>query len=45
MTDADMRTIAGLIDRVVGAVANEDDSALDNLARESVELAAAYPMP
>src|SRR4051812_22843455 len=45
MTGADMRTIAGLIDRVVGAVVNEDDSALDNLARESVELAATYPMP
>src|SRR5206468_9695442 len=45
MTDADMRTIAGLIDRVVNAVVNEDDSELDNLARESVELAAAYPMP
>src|SRR3954466_10975994 len=45
MTDADMRTIARLIDRVVGAVVNEDDSALDNLARESAELTAAYPMP
>ena len=45
MTDTDMRTIAGLIDRVVAAVAKEDDAALDDLAKESVELTAAYPMP
>src|SRR5436305_3468536 len=45
MTDDDMRTIAGLIDRVVAAVAKGDDSALDNLARESAELTAGYSVP
>jgi glycine hydroxymethyltransferase len=45
MDENDMRTIAGLIDRVVAAVAKGDDAALDGLAKESAELTAAYPMP
>ena len=42
MTEADMRTIAGLIDRVVAAVAKDDESALDDIAEESRELTAGY---
>jgi glycine hydroxymethyltransferase len=45
MTEADMRTIASLIDRVVAAVAKDDESALDDIAKESAELTAAYPLP
>jgi len=45
MTEIDMRAVAGLIDRVVAAVAKDDESALDDIAKESAELTAAYPMP
>ena len=45
MTETDMRTIARLIDRVVAAVAAEDESALDGVAGESAELTGAYPVP
>ena len=42
MTEADMRTIAGLIDRVVTAVVKDDESALYAIANESAELTAAH---
>ena len=45
MTGADMRTIAGLIDRVVTAVAKGDETTLHALAKASAELTTAYPMP
>jgi glycine hydroxymethyltransferase len=45
MTPSDMRTIANLIDRVVTAVANEDEAALEHIAKEAAELTAAYPTP
>jgi glycine hydroxymethyltransferase len=45
MTEADMRTIAGLIDRVGDAVAKDDERALDEIANESTALTAAYPLP
>ena len=45
MTAPDMRTIAGLIDRVVDAVAKEDEGILDDIARESAELTTARPIP
>lgn len=44
MTEADMRTIARLINRVVDAVATHDDRALDDTAHDSAELTAAYPL-
>ena len=44
MTETDMRTIARLINRVVDAVAAEDSSELDAVAKESAEITAAYPM-
>lgn len=37
MTETDMRTIARLIDRVVDAVAKEDEPALDDIANESLD--------
>jgi glycine hydroxymethyltransferase len=43
MTETDMRTIAGLIDRVVAAVAKDDESALDAIAKESSDLTAQFP--
>jgi glycine hydroxymethyltransferase len=42
MTEADMRTIAGLINEVVEAVARDDESALDLMAAKSAELTASY---
>ena len=45
MTEADMRTIARLIDRAIDAVAAANDSDLDAIAQESAELTAAYPVP
>jgi glycine hydroxymethyltransferase len=42
MTEADMRTIAGLINEVVEAVARDDESALDLMAAKSTELTASY---
>ena len=44
MTETDMRTIARLIDRAVRAVATENESELDTIAREGAQLTAAYPM-
>lgn len=43
MTETDMRTIAGIIDRAVAAVVRADERTLDDLAKESAELTAAYP--
>lgn len=45
MTESDMRTIARIIDQVVAAVADEDESELDRLAIEAAELAAAHDTP
>lgn len=45
MTETDMRTIARLIDRVVDAVAKEDEPALDDIANESLDLTARHPLP
>jgi glycine hydroxymethyltransferase len=45
MTDTDMRTIARLIDQAVEAAADENDTALDAVARQSAELTAKHPLP
>lgn len=45
MTEADIRTVAGLIDRVVDAVARGDEDVLDDIARESAGLTVARPLP
>ena len=45
MTENDMRTIAGFIDRVIDAAAKDDEPALDAVAKQSSELTAGYPIP
>jgi len=40
-----MRTIAGLIERTVAAVAEGNESTLDQVAAESAELTGGYPLP
>ena len=45
MTETDMRTIAGFIDRVINAAAKDDERALDAVAKQSAELTGSYPMP
>jgi glycine hydroxymethyltransferase len=45
MTETDMRTIAGFIDRVIDAAAKDDEPALDAVAKQSAELTASYPIP
>jgi glycine hydroxymethyltransferase len=42
MTTTDMRTIAGLINRAVDAVAKQAESELDRIATEAAELTAGY---
>ena len=43
MTETDMRTIAELIDKVIDAVAKQDESALEAVAKQSAEITARYP--
>ena len=45
MTETDMRTIARLIDRVINAVAADNESELEVIAQEGADLTAAYPVP
>lgn len=45
MTEADMDTLAGWIDRVVGAVNTEDDGPIAQVRCEITELLNGYPMP
>jgi glycine hydroxymethyltransferase len=45
MTESEMRAIARLIDRVISAVAVENESELQAIAKESAELTAAHPVP
>jgi glycine hydroxymethyltransferase len=45
MTEADMRTLAGFIDRAIDAAAKDDEAALDAVAKQSAELTASYPVP
>ena len=43
MTEGDMRNIACLISRTIGAVATQNDSELDAIAADAAELTAGYP--
>lgn len=45
MTEHDMDTLAGWIDRVVGAVANKDEAKITKVRGEITELLNGYPMP
>lgn len=45
MTEADMGSLAGWIDRVVGAVDREDESEIAKVRGEITELLNGYPMP
>ena len=45
MTETDMRAIAQLMNRTVGALASDNESELDVIAEESAQLTSAYPVP
>ncbi|MEO6955120.1 MAG: serine hydroxymethyltransferase [Antricoccus sp.] len=45
MTEADMDTLAGWIDRVVGAINTEDEGPIAEVRGEITELLNGYPMP